>query len=304
MKWEKTGFTYNSNGCITGFHGAAVPCAFHLKDNIYRVYYSARNEKNQSHIFYLDLDVEKEQVLTVEEQPILAPGELGAFDDSGSLNSWMGIVEGNYCLYYCGWNLGITVPFRNSIGLAVSDDGIHFQRAFRGPVVDRTATEPHFCTNPWLLEEDGKYRMWYLSCVRWEQIESGVRHKYHIKYAESEDGVHWKREGKVCIDFKNEDEYAISRPCVIKGDGCYHMWFSYRGGSDTYRIGYAVSKDGIVWERMDECAGIDVSDEGWDSDMVCYADVFGHDGAYYMLYNGNEYGMTGFGLARLTEGKI
>jgi hypothetical protein len=44
-------------------------------------------------------------------------------------------------------------------------------------------------------------------------------------------------------------------------------------------------------------AGIDVSNTGWDSEMICYPCVFEHKGTKYMLYNGNGYGRTGFGLA-------
>ena len=105
----------------------------------------------------------------------------------------------------------------------------------------------------------------------------------------------------MCIDFKSKEEYAISRPCVIKEDGIYKMWYSYRGGSDTYRIGYAESADGIHWGRKDEEAGIDVSESGWDSEMIEYPFVLEHKGKKYMLYNGNSYGKTGFGYAILKE---
>ena len=75
------------------------------------------------------------------------------------------------------------------------------------------------------------------------------------------------------------------------------MWYSHRGSS--YRIGYAESNDGIRWQRMDGNCTIDVSGFGWDTDMVEYPHVFDHGGARYMLYNGNNYGKTGFGLAVL-----
>ena len=55
------------------------------------------------------------------------------------------------------------------------------------------------------------------------------------------------------------------------------MWYSYRG--DAYRIGYAESVDGLEWERKDEEAGIDVSADGWDSEMIEYPCVFEHAGA-------------------------
>ena len=73
------------------------------------------------------------------------------------------------------------------------------------------------------------------------------------------------------------------------------MWYSFRGAA--YRIGYAESADGLAWERKDEQVGISVSDDGWDSMSVEYPCVFDHKGQRFMLYNGNRYGLTGFGLA-------
>lgn len=79
------------------------------------------------------------------------------------------------------------------------------------------------------------------------------------------------------------------------------MWYSYRGGMNTYRIGYAESGDGINWERTDGNVGIDISPDGFDSKMIEYPFVFSHNEQHYMLFNGNEYGQTGFGLAVMTE---
>jgi hypothetical protein len=141
--------------------------------------------------------------------------------------------------------------------------------------------------------------MWYISGVKWEREGGNPKHYYHIKYAESRDGYEWKRKGLVCIDFKSKEEYAIARPCVIKEKGYYEMWYSYRG--ENYKMGYAKSKDGLRWERKDEEAGIDVSESGWDSEMIEYPFVFDHKGERYMLYNGNGFGKTGIGLAVLAK---
>jgi hypothetical protein len=73
------------------------------------------------------------------------------------------------------------------------------------------------------------------------------------------------------------------------------MWYSHRGQS--YRVGYAESANGIEWERKDTHSGIDVSESGWDSEMIAYPYVFEHEGTHYMLYNGDGYGRTGIGLA-------
>ena len=69
---------------------------------------------------------------------------------------------------------------------------------------------------------------------------------------------------------------------------------TYRG--DAYRLGTATSSDGIRWVRSPE-SGLDVSRDGWDSEMIGYPSAFAHGGRRYLLYNGNRYGQTGFGLA-------
>jgi hypothetical protein len=129
--------------------------------------------------------------------------------------------------------------------------------------------------------------------------EGKSEHKYHIEYAESRDGINWQREGLVAIDFANDQVFAISRPSVIHDNDRWRMWYSFRG--HAYRIGYAESEDGRQWNRLDTQVGIDVSVTGWDSEMIEYPFVFDHKGQRYMLYNGNGYGKTGFGLAVLEK---
>jgi predicted GH43/DUF377 family glycosyl hydrolase len=167
--------------------------------------------------------------------------------------------------------------------------------------LDRNDCDPYFVASSCILVENGFWRMWYLSCVGWGLEDGKPKHRYHIKYAESFDGVDWRRDGVVCIDFGSEAEYAISRPCVLKEGGVYRMWYSYRG--ESYRIGYAESEDGIHWTRKDDLVGLDVSESGWDSEMIEYPYVFDHNGERYMLYNGNGYGKTGIGLAILDHSR-
>lgn len=146
--------------------------------------------------------------------------------------------------------------------------------------------------------------MWYLSTVKWVAEDTGeVKHYYHIKYDESSDGIHWRRQPSVAIDFCYDNEYAISRPSVLHSDDLYHMWYSHRASpsGENYRIGYAESKNGIDWQRHDDWVQLDTSADGWDSDMIEYPCVFDLDGARYMLYNGNEFGKSGIGLAVLEQ---
>lgn len=300
-RWRKLGQIYCPKDQKGWMHShAAVPIAERVSGDLYRIYFSSRNEDNQSFTGHLLIDIKRPQeIIEFSDRPVLAPGALGEFDDSGAMATWLTHHDDKRFLYYIGWNLGITVPFRNSIGLSVSSHGGEFKRYAAGPVVDRSMTEPHFVASCCVLADRDKWRMWYLSCTDWRIRNGKPEHRYHIKYAESDDGISWRRDGIVAIDYSSDTEYAISRPSVIRDRDCWRMWFSHRGAA--YRIGYAESVDGVHWERLDADCQINVSEAGWDSEMIEYPFVFDHDGTRYMLYNGNGYGKTGFGLAVLEE---
>jgi hypothetical protein len=193
------------------------------------------------------------------------------------------------------------VPFYTGVGCAISDDGGRtFARVSEGPILAADGVDPFFTTSPWVRNENGLWRMWYSSCVRWEAASPTPHHVYHVRYAESDDGIVWRRDGRVAVDFVSPDEYAIARPCVVKDGDLYRMWYSHRG--ERYRIGYAESTDGLRWRRRDDLLGLDPSSEPWESEMVEYPFVFDHDGRRWLLYNGNGYGATGIAHAVLEDG--
>jgi hypothetical protein len=281
-----------------GASHAMMPIADSGGDGHVRLLFTSRDERNRSHVGSATLDVERGVVDRYGEQPLLSPGALGAFDDSGAMGSCLVRHAGRELLYYIGWSLGVTVPFYTFIGCAVSvDSGRTFTRVSEAPILPRSATDPFLTTTPWVLVDGGMWRMWYVSGTGWEVTSGRPRHRYHIRYAESDDGLEWRREGRVSIDYASDAEYAIARPCVVRDGDTYRMWFCHRGR--TYRMGYAESRDGVSWARKDAEAGIDVSAEGWDSEMVGYPFVFDHGQQRYLLYNGNGYGMTGIGWAVL-----
>ena len=301
QRWQKLGRLYDPAGLRPwAMTHAAVPVAVPIGGDRYRVFVTGRDAENRSHIGYFELDLggSRPSVSPLSDSPVLCPGSLGCFDDQGAMSSWV-VMNGNTQYhYYIGWNVGVTVPFYVNTGLAVSEDGGSTLRRFsEGPVLGRSAGDPLLASTPCVLREGGIWRMWYMSGSRWVAATPRPKHYYHIRYAESRDGIRWEPTGKVCIDYKNADEYAISRPCVLREEGKYRMWFSHRG--ESYRIGYAESRDGLTWQRRDEEVGLDVSDSGWDSEMIEYPFVFRHGEALYMLYNGNGYGSTGVGLAVL-----
>ena len=287
---------------------AQIPSPDVLENDRIRIYYSTRDRLNRSLTSFIEVNAqEPKEVLYAHDKPILDFGKLGCFDDNGIMPSSVVTHDGKKYLYYCGWNTSTTVRYRNCIGLAVSDDGgVNFRRAFEGPIMDRTKDEPHIVVTPHVIIEDGIWKMWYCGCTDWKVVNGITEPQYLIKYAESKDGVDWQRDNRVLIPYKHQSE-AIGRPVVVHENGIYRMWYSYRHIDDyrsnrnnSYRIGYAESKDNLTWERRDEQAGLELSESGWDSEMLANPYLVDYQDKRYLFYNGNGFGRSGFGYALLS----
>lgn len=263
----------------------------------FEILMAGRDSRNRSQVGSFRIDLTKGiEPYAISPEPVLSFGELGAFDENGVSYPWLVEYGGDQFLFYNGWMPTVLTPFQIHLGLA-RRTGDRFTRMSRAPVLERTNDDFLSTGSACVLIENDTWRMWYTSFLKWGTATGEHKHYYTIKYAESKDGMSWQRPGTICIPFADASEFAICRPSVLKIGNRYHMWYSYRGAQ--YRIGYATSKDGIAWERMDRHVGIGVSDKGWDSQAVCYSYVFGYGHHLYMLYNGNEYGREGLGIARL-----
>lgn len=300
QRWQRLGKIYNP-GSLSGlnFSHGLMPVPEHLSGDTYRVYFAGRDREKRSNICAFVFDIKNKTILDYTREALLEPGFAGMFDDSGCVPSFIEVLPGKRYLYYVGWNIGGRVPFRLSLGLAVSEGEAAFTRYSNGPIADRSFTDPCLVGSCGILRESQLWRMWYVSGVDWIPYNGDLRHRYHLKYAESSDGINWRRDGKVAIHFRDDQEYAFASPRVIKDGQRYRMWYCYRG--DVYRIGYAESADGLDWERLDHLVEFRGADEDWERQMRCYPYIFEHEKQMYMLYNGNGFGETGIGLAVMAE---
>ena len=234
----------------------------------------------------------------------MVPGKPGTFDDTGiTMTSIVQIDEHTKYLYYCGWNRKVTVSYSLSIGVCKVTDDSKYEKLFEGPIMERSVYNPVAVSAPMVIKDGDKFRMWYISFPSWEMFNDRLEPIYVVKHAVSDDGIHWECDDHVCVDSSYSGE-AIGRPWVIKDEGIYKMWFSTRGienyrskDGKHYMIGYAESEDGLNWVRKPEKCDITLSDSGWDSEMLEYASVKRFNDTYYMIYNGNAFGKTGFGYA-------
>lgn len=315
MKWKKLGKIFDptnhklSNNCIE-FAQSPQALVFH---DFVRIYFSTRERdsfgKYLSHIAYVDMDKNFKKIINISTNTIIKLGNLGCFDEHGIFPFNILKTKDKILGYIGGWSRKVSVSVETSIGLAISNDnGLTFKRVGDGPILTSSLHEPFLIGDPFVQTFNKLYHMWYIYGTKWIKTSSGMdpQRIYKIGHAVSNDGVAWHKEGKQLIDDKLNSQECQALPTVSNFDNKYHMLFCYREAIDFrknkdrgYRIGHAFSKNLIDWTRDDKNVGIDVSKDGWDSDMLCYPHIFECDGNTYLLYNGNEFGRFGFGLAIL-----
>ena len=263
--------------CPTGeWSYASTPTIQHLGADYYRVYFASRDRANRGHLFSLDLDMNRPTVPMNIRGPLVGPGRKGTFDDCGISPACF--FDGD--LYYLGWSLTKTAPFHNAIGV-LSVSGGKVEREFDDPAMDRSSVDPISLAYPWVVDEN---KLFYSSCTWWGDTDKDM--EFVLRAGVWDDG--WKGCRGDVIPLE-ANEKAIVRPTVIGR----RMWYAIK--TDRYRIGYAECEPDMSWQRLDNCSL--APSDGFDSEEVTYPCAFEHEGKTYLLYNGNHYGKTGFGIA-------
>lgn len=319
FKWKKRGRIFipqdvKNIDWLKNFAQAPAVLKF---DDFMRVYFSCRpnpdeNGQYVSYSAYVDLNRKNLfEIINIAKEPIFKLGARGTFDEFGTYPTSV-IRKGDEVLaYYAGWTRCESVPFNVAIGAGISkNNGETFEKiGSGGPLLSYSINEPFVLSGPKIRQYNDTYYLFYIAGSKWIPNDGKPEPVYKIRMAQSSDGLNWIKADKDLIESKLGEDEAQASPDVFFHNNKYHMFFCYRYGLDFrgkekgYRIGYASSDDMINWTRDDSKAGIDVSEEGWDSEMISYPHVFELDGKIYMMYLGNQVGKEGFGLAEL-EGEL
>ncbi|MET0777248.1 MAG: hypothetical protein ABWZ65_17430 [Pseudomonas mandelii] len=298
--WKKLGLLYRPPS--TGRHPkllthVANPLPVLLEGDVYRIYYSARDANNRSSVGAVDVNIITRQVICDHNEPMFVHGNEGSFFADGVSIGNCYEADGIRYMLFMGWQNPAAGHWRGDIGRLIVNADLTLKLESQVPFMGADATDPISLSYPWVMRRDSDgYDMWYGSTANWDAGNGEMLHT--LNYASSTDGHHWNRRG-LAVPYVIGQAQAFSRPTVIGStETGLEMWFSYRSGAgESYRIGYARSNDGHAWQLDLSACGIDVSADDWDSEMIEYPYVFIHKDQRYMLYNGNGYGKSGFGLA-------
>jgi hypothetical protein len=301
MNWKKKGLIYCPNG--QGFFKthATRPIAYRLDDENLRLFFSSRDADDRMLPTFIDVQAaHPSRIVRMCDRPLIDVGRPGTFDDSGVTVGCVVDFDDCVMIYYTGWKRRRVVSFELSIGMLCWDRQTDtFSRRFEGPIISQDTNHPFQVAGPFVMFDEARYKMWYCSGTDWKFPDERPEPIYTVFYAESSDGIKWEPRGRA-INYKFDGE-VVSAPWVLKHDGKYLMWYSFRGhdtkAAKNYTIGFAESNDGLHWERRDEAVGISRSETGWDSEMICYPTFYSHAGEMYMIYSGNGVGRAGIGYA-------
>ena len=286
-----------------------------LEEDYLRVYFCTRGDPDKHNMYisrlaYVDFDPDTLEVVGLSKKPCLELGDIGTFDEFGTYPVSVLKHDNNYYAAYGGWTRCESVPFNISMGMSQSSNhGRSFNKFGRGPVLAPNIHDPFVITSPKLRFYKDTYVMTYTAGYKWIKDEYGVPEIiYKLKIAFSNDLRNWTRTGENIIPDVLGDNEAQACGDIFLKDDIFHLFFCYRQGLDfrtdpdnSYRIGYASSKDLRTWDRKDELLdGFNVSSSGWDSQMIAYPNLIKVKDRVLMFYGGNGNGKTGFGCAEVT----
>ena len=204
-------------------------------------------------------------------------------------------VDGRWWMYYDG--AGPHDKKSTALGLAFSDDAVHWERAKDNPIWTKAGNWSNFLRDVRIHRFEGESGFWMY-------YSDGDR---HIDLARSDDGVHWKNIPENPVLVPSQDwEHLIMQESVLKRDsGQWLMWYSTYGSKPRV-TGLATSSDGLHWRKHSGNPVLQLGKPGeWDDYSAFQPWVFYRDGYYHMIYTGsNRSSPTGyqFGYAWSPDG--
>lgn len=305
--WRRRGLLLPAGKAPAWASHAQLPTILVISDQLWRVYFAARDAGNRSRVLAIDVDP-SDGMRIVEEhfEPLLDLGPVGGFDHEGVLPAAAVKVGRQVWLYYIGAAVRRDVRAVSAIGLAVSNDGLNFRRAVPGPVVGTGPFDPFFTMAPHVTQCRGGFRMWYVGGTAWKQIGEIVDPFYEIRVTSSPDGCCWDRNSKTALGLRDGDG-GLGRPWTFQSHSGLRLCYSRRGvayrgpGCDAYRLEHiALEESGLCFGSPEPIIFENPPEPGdFDDWMQAYACIQPQGPRLVMVYNGNHFGRGGIGWATL-----
>ncbi len=238
----------------------------------------------------------------VYSSPVLVPEGVGTWEGTSIGSPSVIVKDGHFEMYYHG-------GWPGKIGLATSDDGIHWEKSSRNPVLTPNPGIKWMSYNlfyPSIIYNGESYQMWFAgtSGVNWQD-------SWQIGYAESRDGYNWQIPADQPVvslgSASSWKSQTILTPDVLLIENTYHMWYAGRTNPqiEDWRIGHATSSDGLTWtdDLNNPVFGLGPVD-GFASGHVANPTLAVSSEGYHLWYSGARPGSPNIqiGLATSKDG--
>jgi hypothetical protein len=296
--WERRGLVYAPPGTGNLRSHGMLPTPFLMSDRI-RVFFAACDELLRGRIYYIDVDrSDPRQVIGVSDSPVLDIGSAGSFDEHGVNPSQILVRDGKLFLYYIGWErISESVPYTLFAGLCISDDlGQSFRRHGIGQILHPTPVERYFRTAPFVFEGEDGWEMLYVGGGTFFDGEKGKRLPiYSLCLTHSMDGYVWEdvAASPILSPERSRGEIGFGRPVLWREQGRASLIISVRTEQ-----GYELRSISNSPAGLRQIPVLDRDAGDWEVSMTCFGSACVVDGWEYLFYNGNQFGRSGFGLAR------
>ena len=271
------------------------PIVLDINVHIWRVFVSVRNEFNQSSVVYFD--IAKATYKKISKARVLINIENYAntfFADGIGLGDYF-CVNNKTTFGFMAWKQHKTKHWTGEIGTFNLNNQLDKIVAVNALPQLKIGVDANISLSyPGYLYENGLLHIWYGSTLTWDAGNSDMHHV--IKHLTIDSQGHRTYHGQ-CIPSSLTGFQAFSRPIVRPFGNRYVMVLSSRKAKLNYTIKFFQSNDLANWQCVE--SQIEPRQAEQDDEMICYPYLMTEGGNFYLWYNGNSYGKTGLGVAKL-----
>jgi hypothetical protein len=274
---------------------AANPLVIEKNGSMAKVLFNSRTLSNRSEVWTLEFDIDTEKVLKGSVRKLLSENDFPTFASDGV--SLGGILDNYEChsIFFMGWKAPVDRHWYGELGQLRIKNNANLSIAIdQDPTLVIGRDEPISISYADSGQIGESVFMWYGTTETWDGGNGEMIHTIKVREFSNGKWINPKTVIEPIIGYAQ----AFSKPSFINLLGTPILAFSYRGNSNKYRIGFCtLTESGIgsefKWENFLP------NENSWESEMVEYPFLFQHKQELKMLYNGNNYGRTGFGMATL-----
>lgn len=207
-------------------------------------------------------------------KPVIDVGDTASWDENHALDPATVLVKGKVFLYYTG----VSPRADRAICLATSEDGRHFNKYEKNPVVIGGAPE--------IVYHNGRFYLCF-----WKKKPAGPGYQIHL--ATSPDGYDFTEvspDPVIAVGPAGSwDSHTTETPRIFSEGGVFYMLYCASDRHNDYPAdaGLATSRDLIHWQKY---PGNPIFSRGpagaWDEGAIWFTTVEKINGRYYMWYEG------------------